>query len=906
VKLINKCQEAFERRHFLFGALFTWLCPFKSIQTRKSAVYLMTFLRSPDISKKATKMKLISTPLLVVLLALICACSKKDIENAVTNPPDSPGNTSFIANKDVKIELPAGTSFNITSAKLVSMAGETAVAADGGGKIYHDPGSIIIAYVFDKNKNPVLAGFVNDTLTRIDVASTAKVLLYWAHGILFTNNTKLTQNYIRSADQVPGIREWIKEFTELFKNDPLTFSNKTFLPALKARMNKMKAVPTVNIYGKPSDVVVDGGDRRSGLQVFDDGISNFSINNYYRRRAHAFLYKMKSRDESGHEKPIRREIEKGTLSDKDFPVDPVAAVNSVTGEIGKWIEDKDAQSVVVKTGPTTLELAEQEVEAEYALRIVGPGYDTTFMTTREFDRMMILNLETFTFDVVLPAIAAGLSAKDMMSAPAAMDPGLKQRIMTLIKDQWKAVPDMYDDVKKGDYKTALAKLLENLYKDASKEVLLEIVLTTAQIYTLDKDISASAVTGKLDKVLKILSAIDIALTAGDIGRITLHQGLSNWADEWKVRARSSQVRLEPGNITIYYTDLTPIAAVIKNLQLRKDVHAFYEWSCSGKFGVIKDNRGHTGTKFESADSIVRYDPNTKLDALSEGENLEYIYVVARVADKIIGRDTAVVDVRKFNDLFTLKPSGVTVSGKEGQNASVQLYLEPLDLNPKHGIPNFLYDYMVVWSTAGKHGKLVNYGMNENTFTTFDKNNMTYQCLDKDTKEGKEVITARIYKRIQTSHPKAEDFKLHSEVKVTINISNDPKKRILQIPFTRLHADSKSGPYTSYPSGSTYYEYKHWVGNVIEIPQDTAAVSYSVKYIWTDIKVIPTPTGASWTADKFPSNSPPAWVRPALSNGVYTVVYSWGSSAGPREPAEGHYVDAGGPSRGMAEVTITLK
>jgi hypothetical protein len=861
-----------------------------------AASLMMTFYAANDKYETPTMKSLLAIPL-ITLIFLGLACSKKDIADAPVTPPGPPdgGQGSFTANKSVKVEIPAGSAFDFSKAKLVSLAGETSIGADGSGKIYQVPGSIAIAYVFDKDNQPILAGFVHDSLATIDPTNTAKVLLYLAHDLLYTNNAKLTRNYLASADKIEGVKQWIQEFSEIFKTDPLTLSNKSFIPVLKARMEKFIVTKPLDIHGKPADIVVDGGDKKSGLQVIDDGLSNFSINNYYRRRSHAFLYKMKSGNQV-----LQTDIKESTKADRDFVVDPVGAINSVTGEIGKWIEDKDQQSAVVKTGPNKMELDENEPSAEYAIRIVGPGFQKTFLTNDEFDRLSQIYLETFALDVVLPGIAAALSVNDMMATPVNPDLNLKKKLLEIVRGQWKAVPEIYDDVVKGEYKTACWKLLENLYKDGSKELLKEIAIITVQIYSLDKSYSLAPITERIDKMVKILGVMDAAMTAGDIARIRYHHGSSNRSDQWKILARSSQVRLEPSEAAVLQNQYKRVSAIIKNLQLPKDVHAFYEWTCTGKFGEIKDNKGHSGGNFASSDSFVTYLPSTAIN-LKDEDNLEYIYVTAKLGDKIIGRDTTVLNVRKNKEAYVINPSGVTLSGKEKEYSSTRLYLEPADGDTKWKIPNSIFEYKIIWSTSGKYGKIRYIHDLATTMTVNDDDDIVYECLDKDTKEGKETVTARIYSRLKGLAN--SDYRFHSEATATININNDDKKRILHITMTTLHRDKKEGPFTDY-YGNTFNSYFHWAGNVIEVPQDPQAKSYSLRYVYTDVRVIPQPVGESWAADKLPFNTPPDWVRPALNNGVYTIVHSWGSSQGGVPPTDGHADGKGG--HGTAEVIITLK
>ncbi len=88
------------------------------------------------------------------------------------------------------------------------------------------------------------------------------------------------------------------------------------------------------------------------------------------------------------------------------------------------------------------------------------------------------------------------------------------------------------------------------------------------------------------------------------------------------------------------------------------------------------------------------------------------------------------------------------------------------------------------------------------------------------------------------------------------------------------------------------------------------MSYHVRFYEVSPKTIGAPTSHSWKAGDPSPYAPPHWAKPGYANGQYTVMYSWGSSNGPRDPHENgaNPYPNGTPTdgTGMAEITIFLK
>ena len=554
------------------------------------------------------------------------------------------------------------------------------------------------------------------------------------------------------------------------------------------------------------------------------------------------------------------------------------------GEVGKYIEeDKAIESFAVKTNPVEIKLDSNESESKYKVRIVAPGMPVSLLTNNEDSKLLRLEMETFALDAVIPAISLFMSLPETKESPI-VNESAKEKIIETILSLSKNIPDVYEEIKKGNYNSALSKLIENLYKDAQATNLSELIDNILLFKNIE---NPGFYRDKVKKLNTILASFDLILGTSDIFRIIKHVSVSKTMEEWDITARSSQVKLIPKEAVIVTLTQQKITAEIKNLDESGDVHPFFEWSTSGKYGYLIDTKGHIGSSFESSDITVNYNSNAKTADLSDGNNYEYIYVKAYLGNKYIGTDTAIVNVKKYK--YKMTPQGVTLTGKEGASNELALYLEI----PKGGRPiepNNEVDFKVVWSTTGKYGKLYFDNVDGlTTVTTYDDNKIWYDCTDKDTKQGIETIYARIYLKGKDDL----DYNLFDEVKGTVNIDNDPKKRILQLPVDELHGDTTFlvGTQTGYNCA------KIWATS---FPEDKDAKSYQIKFYGA--KNAPDQT-YSWIAGAATPAPPQPYAGKGYSGGIFTITWiGTGNYGNGWTPAHVN----GAPAEGKAQVTIFLK
>jgi hypothetical protein len=635
---------------------------------------------------------------------------------------------------------------------------------------------------------------------------------------------------------------------------------------------------------------VDEGDVRSGIQVFESDLGKISVTNFYRRRAFAFAYKMSSKMEDGTVNTIISSIGNGTSATNEFQVPATPANTNLTGTLGSIIETggEDLAKTTVDN-PFSLDLAENESEATYKIRVVGAGSfsNSPFLTERELAKQQRLTIETFILDFLYPSFSVIFSWKDDVSKNVIniADPATIEFI-----DNYSAVlntvPGVYDQLNEGKYFDALKTFLVVLYDGVTRDALNSFLEKPYEFMAKRYGIQGGKIPNelknldRLGKLAKIIKIMDTIIGLKDIKLVADHAKLSNAIDEWTLKARSAKVSLLPGEATVASRGNQEIEAEIKNLEEEGgDNFPFFKWSTSGKYGFIQDTKGNKGESFESSDAKVTYYSQTSSTELENENNFEYVYVEAYYKNELIGRDTAVLNLK--NSAFILKPKGLILSGKKGSVNSAKLFIEPVRENDTD-----FTGKKIVWTIEGKHGKLSNSGEYSSVITTYDTNSITYECTDSDTEKGTEKVTARIYEKSEVDG----EYFLFEELSENLEINNEGRIKIIEVGIQHYTVGpTYDGPWINCGA------FTHFL-----IPPEENAISYTAKVIDFGPETIPRLTGytKTWSAD----------VEPTI-DGKYEFAnwfYASGSGMEHGPPPCGQF-EAGAAARwGTALVIIRLK
>ncbi|WEK34504.1 MAG: hypothetical protein P0Y53_18610 [Candidatus Pseudobacter hemicellulosilyticus] len=815
--------------------------------------------------------KIVGLLLLLMTLLIVAPSCKKDMKPD-DDQPVLPDDATL---KEARILLPAGSTYSLKGHEIVTAGSIIPVQEDGKTRVVDAKGKVNIAYLFNQEGKPVMAGFVTDTTATISVETTAEVILYYALGIPFQFDT-LTSLYINGRHTIPGLNDWKKEFAASWSGDPRTFLTGSYAPKLRtwleALSNDEVAVASVG------SVNVDANDVRSGLRLQPKGLG-LAITNTYRRRTTAFFYKMKRKLEGSQSyETVLPSIGRDTKYGSTLMVDPVAGITSVMGELWKNYSYRGEESAAVTSGPASLELGDKETEAIYRVRVVGPGaMEAANLTYEEEKEFWFLYAKTLAVDFVGPVVGTVVGA---FNNYAFFNDDIASIIMVDIP---KIVPGFLENCLSGDIKKVAVGMIDALMTEHGYDILVKYVEAMYKGLERPKNLDALIAKGSL-----ILQGIDMALLGGDFVRISHNIQFSRVMEAWDVTVRSSKVSLTPREsaVSIYApTNTQVIEATIQNLKDEDLKDVSFKWSVQGNFGTLSDSKGNSGTSFTSADKKVTF-KSINAAGLTDADNWEYILVTAYHNSQEIGTDTARINVRKAR--YEIKPSGTTLTGKKDQTHKVNLHLEPVGSGPAIA-PNNEYDYKVIWETSGSYGTLA-MGLQGNArqITAYDQNNVLYECLDDKVKKATETVDARIYSKKKGASDL--EYRLVDYVKGSINIENDEKKKILHVPMTCNHGDTTYGKNSMTCMATSYVSFQG----------EKDASRYSVRFY--DVRW---PAMYSWNAGSSQPQKVSEYVARA-GEGSFNVAYgsTWSVGTPEQIASRGHNTCSG--SVGMAEVIIILK
>lgn len=831
------------------------------------------------------------------LIALTVSCQEDTEPLTPTTSPVGENPTGNYETQEVQIVLPEGSSLDLTGAELLSFGESFPVENDGRSKAIAIINAGQIAYLFNAEGQLLLAGYLSDDQKTLSPATTANFLIYLASGY-WLSEADLASPFFKNIGNYDEVKSWQGEFEEMWKTDPNLLSGDSYQAPLHELMNKLSPKPNeldirsrIAEQARVSDIAIDESDIKSGIQVFEAELGKIAISNYYRRRAHAFFYKMKTKQTDGLVVEHLSNIGKGTGSELDFPVNATTGFTTATGAIGAAIDGSIQNADVVTTEPKSLSLADNEDEKSYKVRVVGAGgvNHSIQLTDLEQIKQIRLSVETFVLDFFLPIGMQMVGWKgELNTAGFNVGDGPLVSFIDQMEVIINASPATYDKIKAGDYKGALATFLLYISSEGSGNKyfgqVLEDVIIVAKYLASKLNIDIQGVSDNLDtkaisKFANILKIVNTAMAGQDLARVSFGISMSNNIEEWTLTARSAKVSLLPGEATVSSRGNKEIKAEIKNLEEEGgDNFPYFKWSTSGNFGYIQDRKGNKGKSFDSSDKEIIYYSETSASDLPEENNFEYVYVEAYYKNQLIGRDTTVLNLKKSN--YMLKPGGLVLSGKEDLINSAKLFIEPVNGRD----PDFS-GKKVVWSTEGKHGRFVSLEGISNVVTTYGSNTMTYVCSDKETEKGTETVKARIYEKSAVDG----EYFLYEELTLEIEIDNSDNIKIITVDLQVKSFSNQTGNYLNCGSGVHFL-----------IEPDPDAVSYTARIIdFSPGANIMIGRSATWSATKAPDE-----------NGKYEFSYVFVKSGS--RPVNKGWPDCGGFAAeagkysGKAQVIIRLK
>lgn len=575
-----------------------------------------------------------------VLSLVVTGCPSSGGGNEEEENPNLPPGIVLEEAREVsgRVVLPDGMAMNPVALGLLTSRGRVTVAADGSftaGVVFRTP---TLCQVVDGADRALLLGFVDPDAAeepRIDARSTATVLLYFANAgwTVYPDSLVNVLELIGSSEAAGTLAAVIA--TELAANPmALHEGSEALLAALDAAHAATK-FPTPPRGGagaedEPSGKVAprmqsggvspllliapDANTRQSGVQVVQnpDGEGIAAINNF-RRRAKLFVYKTGTEDDAGG----RRDLNPAeSIEELDMPttfrLNLISSVHAVLSGSASWAP--------VTTPAVVLEHDAQADKTYFEAVVVGTTLDYVGMPAvtghPQFANYVglwsatadALQWKMILADFVLPVIetiAWGAALSSLEAAPAAaldafiaaQDPVLLQVGVVVPRTHAQlsafmqaAVRSMADDAV---YSASMYSLMRQVAPTAATQ---HVTLTTLQT-----GVRAAATSAAL------LRAIQLAMTALDLGAVISDNQSSSWAEGWEITAAPRTVHINPTSAVVEIGETRNFTATLSSPPQGTLV---YEWSTSGRYGHLGDGVMQ-GVQVQSEYSTVVYssDPN---------------------------------------------------------------------------------------------------------------------------------------------------------------------------------------------------------------------------------------------------------------------------------------------------------
>ncbi len=829
----------------------------------------------------------------LVMFMIVLGCSKDDNTIAQVDPvqkedpkqPEEPIDpVTGISNPvevDVQVLLQEGSDLDLTTTKLVSFGESFDVQSNGSTKalLYSEENSFV--FLEDAEEKILLMAFFSDAKKEISIASTAEVSLYYSLGAIFQFDG-IKEKFLEEFNTIPELDSFYTTLADLFIANPNFLETEAYQNALKDKTTVL--LGSKEVIEVTDKVLVSETYSKSGVSIEEKGTSSIGFRNEYRRRTHAFIYKVASKKEGEQEfTPIDGKTDiaaNNVLCDKEGKIETPNSFTSVLGTPVDYAQGKAQEYFIKDSEPVLLNIENDESAAKYVVRVIGPScweFDKSTMTDKEYEKYEDLNLEFFLYDIALPALSSGMGFSEF-------------DIAKLDKDKlnvWKDIVNSFMSTSIPSVKEALSN---REYGKATKDFLQAFTLSnTANVLDLVYEATFELLKSKeplatkfsaLDKAAKPLAIAEAILLANDvILRMKGSRIFSNALEEWEVIATTSNVTLSPQVSSVLIGGNAAILEVqIENNDLQPGQEFEYIWSTTAKYGKIKadDIICCEGTEQISKLSSAYYNPAADYAFLpDDAVDIVYaeVYLKAGGERIFVGKDSAIVKVNSVK--WKIVPNGITIKG------NTILPLKVVDFEGNSPSP----EYKVVWNTSRRHGSLEGLA---GIWDQINNNTVNYECTDTETTNGVETFTAKVVKLFKDGR----EFTL-GEAEATILINNDPKKLITTI-------DSEYFEINHGPEGDGE-RIQHF--NTFKVFPIEDAVSYKLEvldYVYKGVSQSSQITSFSWGAND------DTYLRTIDNETFYWPLYGFQNSINTTSPAYGPGKAVIEGIKGTAILTITIE
>ncbi len=517
------------------------------------------------------------------------------------------------------VQLPAGFSLPVTTLTVSSIIQDSPVDATGQFNAHVSGTGPCLASLIDNAGRVVLLGYVDAAFGaaagEISPQQTAVALMFQGLGG-YTLPPAQWQQALELIAQTAEATQLASVIDARVAANPTAIwdGDQQIVTALAQACSEVRPAATGQalraLAGSPTQsvqptqaataaILVNPPSEQDGVLV-NIGTGEIFLTNKYRRHVGYYVYRTAYKKD-------------GTWHDIDPPqvvVDGqvLSATKGLNGMLGTLLDlsNGTVQYAPVDSDPMQMSVLPLTADAtRYQVVIMGlannttapPWWDSTWNGT--YNRVM---WQTLMQELVLPAVFSFLFPANQIDAKLqAAEFGLMvQDFMDLAIRDAPQAGQLLEQGQVGDaFKAFFAALAS---KQTFRNELIDLFVASGILEQAAKD-QAGQVLDRLVRANAIMGAVDSVLAGADLGIVLTHVGLcQERARQWEVTAVKPNVRLQPETTELTFGQSVELLCTVGGIT----GDFTYHWSTTGAYGHLQDDRGHSGTEFDSTAQRATY------------------------------------------------------------------------------------------------------------------------------------------------------------------------------------------------------------------------------------------------------------------------------------------------------------
>ena len=841
---------------------------------------------------------------LIIILSFTLGCSKDetiaqmmdDPQQQDPNPNEDPDGqeepdpaTGEFVTAEIQVTLPDGGDLDLATTKVFSIFEDLDVSATGLATAVYPKDGRALTMLRDNSGETLLMGFITEDKKELSISSTLEVSLFFGLGTVFLPE-EIKEKYMSEAVNFAGFDNVVMAIENLYVDNVNFLGSDAYNSILEDYIQELTADGTgtdasgrLNFYG----------DTRSGVNLEEKEGNSIILVNTSRRRAHAFFYKTDIKDLNDMPTNLISDIV-GTNANfqKEVIVSPSFAITSTIGVFQNQASGKGMEVARKESDPTVLGLADNENEALYKVRLIGPSATPAAITSIEEERLRELEIETLGFDIALPVLMTMV--------------GQDKFLANFKESQWQVffkafelavglLPAVSDALREGNMDKAQQEFFDAMSDTAAagifEDLFKALINNISGLVGGFSQENSQKVLGRTASLFKALTIVDGGLQFYDFKRIFYSWASSNSIEEWEVTSTRNNISLDPRETLVIQGEEKTFKATIQDSNLAEGQSYEFRWSTIGNYGNLRANGKEDTSLTTSGNQIVYFSSNV-VDVPEGAMETIKVEVYIKQGQNInkLGEAEAVAEVKPIG--FEITPDRAVIEG------NTNLRLRVLRTDGTDPVANSTLDYRMVWYTSAQFGL---FNGSQSNIDIENSNSVTYSALELE-EEGVEEVQVSIYARRKGT---SDRFRFVDKIDATINIENDPLKKIFFIdePTIVEFPPSVNGIYCEW-SVQAFYKFNPLDPAILEA-EGKEVVKYQLTIKAASPDAIPSyvGTGQSWD----------------VINGVdlqpdqeysyrYSATGSQGGAANCGEDTSSfdRVVDIYNSFAGYAEVVVTLK